>query len=395
MKKIVSNCGALVMIGTLLMCIPGCHTSSSSNNANADVRFKKITLTTDFLAEGVAVADVNKDGKMDVLAGTVWFEAPEWKRHEIDGNKVYKTTEYSNTFLDYTMDVNHDGWMDLIRIPTPGAEATWYENPKNAPGLWKEHVLYHSVGNESPGMYDIDNNGMKDLLCNDSKNKKMIWVSPPASKNDTSWTAHIISKDSVRGTHMYTHGLGFGDMNRDGRTDVVMREGWWEAPVNRKQEDWIFHPADLGDECSQMYIMDLDGDGDMDVISASAHRYGIWWHEQVKDGDSTRWIQHEIYNKFSQTHGMALVDINGDGHPDLVTGKRYYAHNGHDVGAEEPAMLYWFEYKPGKIPQWIPHQIDDNSGVGLHLVTQDMNKDKLVDIVTGNKKGVYIFEQIK
>ncbi|MEO6289631.1 MAG: FG-GAP and VCBS repeat-containing protein [Ginsengibacter sp.] len=385
----------LLLFSAPVLLMNAYHPSSVAEAANKEVTFKKIILTTDFLSEGVAVADVNKDGQMDVLAGTFWFEAPDWKRHEIDAGKIYKTVEYSNTFLDFAMDVNYDGWMDLIRIPIPGAAATWYENPKNAPGYWKEHAAFHSVGNESPAFYDIDNDGLPDLVCADSKNKKMVWVSPPPSKNDSSWTRHIISNDSIRGTHMYTHGLGFGDMNNDGRTDVVMREGWWEAPVNRKQENWIFHPANLGDECSQMYIMDLDGDGDMDVISASAHRYGMWWHEQVKAGDSVNWVQHDIYNKFSQTHGVALADINQDGYPDLVTGKRYYAHNGHDPGAEEPAMLYWFEYKPGKVPTWVPHQIDDNSGVGLQVVTHDMNKDNLVDIVESNKKGVYIFLQVK
>ncbi|MEP7231944.1 MAG: FG-GAP and VCBS repeat-containing protein [Ginsengibacter sp.] len=385
----------LLLATAIILLLNGCHTSSAPKTTTADVRFKKIILTTDFLSEGVAVADVNKDGLMDVLAGTFWFEAPAWKRHEIDPGKIYKTIEYSNTFLDFAMDVNQDGWMDIIRIPTPGQAATWYENPRNVPGYWKERAVFHAVGNESPAFYDIDGDGLKDLVCADSKNKKMVWVSPPTSKEDTSWIEHIISNDSIRGTHMYTHGLGFGDMNNDGRTDVVMREGWWEAPLNRKQEDWIFHRTNISDDCSQMYVMDLDGDGDMDIISASAHRYGIWWHEQVQAGDSIKWVQHEIYNKFSQTHGMALVDINGDGYPDLVTGKRYYAHTGHDPGAEEPAMLYWFEYKPGKIPAWIPHQIDDNSGVGLQVVTQDMNKDNLPDIIVSNKRGVYIFEQVK
>ncbi len=392
-NKRLKNLAALtVMIAVSFLQIVSAQSSTQKGHT---VKFKKYTLTTDFVAEGVAVADVNKDGKMDVLAGTFWFEAPDWKRHEIIPGKVFITTVYSNSFLNFSMDVNRDGWMDLINIPTPGAAATWYENPKNKPGFWKEHSLFHSVGNESPAMYDINNDGTMDLVCNDSKNKKMVWVSAPLSKSDTSWTQHIISNDSVRGTHMYTHGLGFGDFNKDGRQDVVMREGWWEAPADRKQTDWKFHPGAISEECSQMYPMDLDGDGDIDVISASAHNYGIWWHEQVQDGDSIRWVKHEIYTKFSQTHGMALVDINGDGNPDLVTGKRYFAHNEHDPGSLEPSVLYWFEYKPGKVPTWIPHEIDDNSGAGLQVVTKDMNNDKLVDIIVSNKKGVYIFEQVR
>jgi hypothetical protein len=223
----------------------------------------------------------------------------------------------------------------------------------------------------------------------------VIWISAPPNKKDTTWTSYIISNDTLLGTHQYTHGLGFGDINQDGRQDVLIREGWWEAPADRKQPDWKFHPAALGAECSQMYTMDLDGDGDLDVISASAHNYGIWWYEQVKQGDSLQWEQHEISKEFSQTHGLALADVNNDGHPDLITGKRYFAHNGHDPGSQEPAVLYWFEYQPGTAPKWIPHLIDDNSGVGLHVVTEDMNQDQRLDIVVSNKKGVYVFEQLK
>jgi hypothetical protein len=393
-KTIAFACCAVLLLGVLFF-TNSCGTAKGVAKDGADVHFKKTILTNEFVAEGATVADVNKDGKMDILSGTFWFEAPTWTRHEIQPGKVFNTKEYSTTFLNFAQDLNYDGWMDLIRVGIPGAPATWYENPKKAQGLWTEHALYHSVGNESPAMRDIDGDGITDLVCNDSKNKKMVWISAPKSATDTAWTAHIISNDSVRGTHMYTHGLGFGDMNADGREDVLMREGWWEAPLDRKQENWTFHVANLGWECSQMYPMDLDGDGDMDVVTASAHDYGMWWHEQVKQGDTAAWIQHDIYKAISQTHGMALVDVNGDGHMDLVTGKRYYAHNGHDPGAEDPSVLAWFEYKPGKQPQWILHEIDRDSGVGLHVTTQDMNKDGLVDIVIGNKKGVFLFEQLK
>lgn len=369
--------------------------AASSLAQESAVGFKKHILTTDFIAEGVAVADVNKDGKTDVLAGTHWFEAPKWTRHAIAAPEKFKTTEYSNSFLHFAMDVNQDGWMDLITVGFPGEPTHWYENPRNKKAYWKKHFVYHSVGNESPAFFDIDEDGRKDIVCADSKNKRVVWLSPPLRAGDTAWQAYVISNDSLLGTHQYTHGLGIGDMNLDGRNDVVFREGWWEAPTDRKQSDWTFHPADLGKEAAQMYIRDVDEDGDQDVISSSAHNYGIWWHEQVKAGDSVKWVHHGIYKEFSQTHGLRLEDINGDGQPDLVTGKRYYAHNGKDPGAEEPAVLYWFEFRHGKKPQWIPHQIDDNSGAGLNLVVEDINNDKRRDIIIANKKGVYVFLQSK
>jgi hypothetical protein len=293
------------------------------------------------------------------------------------------------------MDVNQDGWIDMIRVGFPGAEARWYENPKNKPGHWASHLLYHSVGNESPMFVDVDGDGRPDLLCNDAVSKKVVWISAPENPGDTAWTAHTISSDTLIGTHMFTHGLGLGDINGDGRKDVIIKSGWWEAPEDRKQSDWKYHPADLGQDCSEMFVLDLDGDGDSDVVSASAHNYGMWWHEQVKQGDSIAFITHEIFKEFSQSHGMALADINKDGHPDLVTGKRFWAHNGNDPGEREPAVIYWFEYQPGKQPKWIPHLIDNNSGVGLHVPVEDMNNDNLPDIIISNKKGVFVFEQVK
>ncbi len=365
---------------------------------SSPVHFKKNILFTEFekyISEGVATGDVNKDGKPDVMAGTFWFEAPNWKRHEIDTPEIHSIGGYGNSFLNYSMDVNSDGWIDFIRIGFPSKEAWWYENPKNKKGYWKKHLVFHSVGNESPAFVDIDGDGRPDLLCNDPINKKVVWVSPPRGKHDTAWTTHIISADTIIGTNLFTHGLGYGDINGDGYKDVIIKDGWWEGSKGPKKPNWKFHPAVLGDECAQIYVMDVDGDGDNDIISSSAHNYGIWWYEQIKSGDSVTWKQHEIYNKFSQSHGLLVVDINKDGHPDLVTGKRFWAHNGNDPGAREPAVLYWFEFKPGPQPVWIPHLIDEDSGIGLQGVSTDMNKDGLPDIIISNKKGIFVFDQLR
>jgi hypothetical protein len=361
------------------------------------VKFRKIVITRDFISEGVAVGDVNHDGKLDILAGSFWFESPRWIRHNITSPKIfYPDTLFSNSFLNFSMDVNQDGWIDLIRVGFPGEELVWYENPKNAGGFWKEHMIYRHIGNESPALADVDGDGRPDIICNDPVKKEVIWIKSPAIKGDTTWKVYTISHDSTLATNRYTHGLGFGHMNLDGRRDVIITKGWWETPNDPTKPDWIFHPADLGEDAAQMYAIDIDGDGDMDLISSSAHNYGVWWHEQIIDEKGNiSYKHHEISRAFSESHGLVMTDVNGDGLPDLVTGKRYFAHNGKDPGAFEPAVLYWFELNPGRPPVWIPHLIDDNSGIGLLPVVTDINQDGLPDIITANKKGVYVFEQVK
>jgi len=368
----------------------------ASAQTNRPIKFKKEILTNMFFSEGVAVGDVNRDGKKDVLSGAFWYEAPNWKQHEIaKGDTFTVNGGYSNSFLNFSMDVNQDGWIDFIRVDTPGESVVWYENPKNKAGHWKAYTIQKSLGNESPYLVDLDADGRPDIVGNDPVAKQMIWLKAPSKKGDIEWKRYVISTENI-GLHKYTHGLGVVDMNGDGRLDVLMREGWWEAPLDRTQPDWKFHRADLGEECSQMYLLDVNKDGLKDVISMSAHKYGMWWHQQGKDAQGNpTWEKHEISKLFSQTHGLALADINKDGNPDLVTGKRFFAHNGKDPGEFEPAVLYWFEFKPGATPTWIPHQIDDNSGVGLHLVVEDMNRDGLLDIITANKKGAHVFLQQK
>lgn len=356
-------------------------------------QFRKSTLTTDFISEGVAVGDVNHDGKLDIMAGSCWFEAPEWKRHQIAPEKIFNPeTDYSNSFLNHAADVNQDGWIDLLVVDFPGTYSSWFENPKNKKDShWKEHRIYEPVGNESPAFVDVDGDGKVDLLCADSNAKQLIWLKSPTSTTNLVWEKFTISEINVPGTDIFSHGLGYGDINMDGRSDVMIREGWWEGPNDPKQASWKFHEANLGDQCSQMYTLDVNGDGLMDVFSASAHLSGVWWHEQMKDGT---WEQHVISYAFAESHAVAKVDLNGDGQPDFVTGKRNLKRNTwrKNPGTHGPPLLYWFEFTPGVEPYWIEHQIDNESGAGLNIATADMNADGRMDIVIANFKGVFLFE---
>lgn len=365
------------------------------------VKFKKYHLWDEFYTEASTIADVNKDGKLDIIAGARWFEAPEWKSHDIwKHKKFFYNKGYSDSFLNFATDVNEDGWVDMILFDFPGKEVYWLENPAGADVLWKR-MLVDSIGsNESPMMVDIDSDGKQDLVFGNEKTGQMNWWSHAVKSKKVTWTRHAISEAKAKGVGMFSHGLGWGDINGDGTNDVMIIGGWWEAPKNpgTSTTPWKFHDANLGYPCSQMLPYDLDGDGDTDIVSGSAHNYGLWWHEQVKDqNNNINFKRHVIDSTFSEVHSVVMKDVNNDGLPDIITGKRFFAHQGEGPGGMEPPFVYWFELlKDGKgKPVWVRHLIDDNSGVAINFEAEDMNKDGLLDFVVGNKNGVFYFEQIK
>jgi len=358
-----------------------------------EVQFERTAVDRTFRSEGVAVGDINHDGKMDIFAGDVWYEAPDWKMHELRKVGTYKAAGgYSQCFANFAQDVNGDGWIDSLVIGFPGGPCYWYENPKNQPGHWKQRMVCKSACNETPVFVDLLGTGKPVLLF--GTGGVMTWYSIPKDLEGL-WDAHAVSEGKAPGTQNFSHGLGIGDINGDGRNDVLVTAGWWEAPEDRTKGPWTFHPAKFGPNCADMHAHDFDGDGDNDLLTSSAHAYGIWWHEQVRTDKGVEFKQHEIFKDFSQAHAVHLVDMNGDGVKDFVTGKRWYAHNGKDPGGKEPAVLYWFEVRrpeKGKV-EFIPHKIDDDSGVGTQFVVQDFNGDGKPDIVTSNKKGVHVFLQ--
>lgn len=375
----------------------GCGASQKKNTVTTPTQpsFQKEVIYDQFISEGANAADFDNDGDIDIVAGHYWFEAPNWEKHEIRPVEVFDYTKgYSHSFLNFTMDVNQDGWEDYICFDFPGEGVYWYENPKGEERHWKEYLIDPMACNESPMTVDLDGDGRLELVFGNMDRGEMMWYRPPAKKGSTAWTGKAIGLPQEEGTRQYSHGLGWGDINGDGIKDIIVREGWWEVPEDLSAFPWTFHPADLGLACSQMYAYDFDKDGDQDVLSASAHAYGVWWHEQVVGEEGQIAFQrHLIDTSFSQTHGVAFLDLNGDNEPDFVTGKRFYAHQGRDPGGKEPAVIYWFELTHNEAgrPHWVRHEIDDDSGIGIHVVARDLNGDGKTDILNGNKKGVIVF----
>lgn len=393
-------------------------TSLPAADSPHQVRFQKHQLDDKFRSEGVAVADFNNDGRPDIAAGFVWYEAPDWKLHVIADEPPSKSTSllgspphfnpkgYSNSFCCFAEDRDGDGWTDLIVVDFPGTPTWWFRNPGNADKLWTKHVCVPVTNNESPEYLDVDGDGQRELVAAMSPDPsqpdgpgRRIVIASPGSDPLARWQEMLISEKAAPGTRRYSHGLGVGDLNGDGRRDVLVADGWWEQPpAAETRQAWPFHPAAFGErppggegKAAQLIVQDFDGDGDNDVLSSSPHAFGIWWHEQV---GPNRWKRHEIDSSFSQTHAVCSGDINGDGLVDFVTGKRWWAHGGKDPGGDEPAVFVWFELRRGNQgPEWIAHHFDRDSGVGTQFVLADVNQDGLLDVVSSNKRGVHYFEQ--
>jgi hypothetical protein len=372
-------------------------------NANADdIQFKKLVLDTRFISEGVAAGDVNRDGKLDVLAGNVWYQAPDWKRHEIAPVKdVDPKQAWSNCFHCWAADLNKDGWIDQIVIGMPGEKAIWRENPKGKSGPWKEHLIWRSAGNESPLYEDLFGNGKKVLIMG-YDDAHLAWFEPAADPY-SEWTCHNVSELKGAGSQRYSHGLGVGDLDEDGRKEILTTQGYYKGT---RKGPWIFVKADLGPDCAQMLSLGPK----KGILTTSAHARGVWWFEPDPERDApgasgrnarapgmdVSFNKHVIDETISVTHAANLALLGKPKTLNLITGKRQWAHPpGVDVGSEEPAWLVRYELdRTSESLKWTRHIIDEDSGVGTQFVAQDMNRDGLHDIVVSNKNGVFLFAQL-
>jgi hypothetical protein len=181
---------------------------------------------------------------------------------------------------------------------------------------------------------------------------------------------------------------------------VICTAGWWEQPAAGRAATgpWTFHPANLGTAVADIIAYDLNSDGKPDAINSCAHQFGIWAYlqETAKDGQATFVKQDLFPDLISETHALIAADINGDGLKDLVTGKRFWSHGKSEPGSDKPARLFWFEAArsaDGKI-SFTPHEIDNDSGMGTQFTVLDFNHDGKLDVITSNKKGVFVFEQV-
>jgi hypothetical protein len=364
--------------------------------------FRKLVLSSEFFCEGANYGDFDGDGTNDVVAGPYWYAGPDFStRHAIYAEPVFVVEAYSDNFFAFVRDLSGDGVNDVLFVGFPGESAYWYENSGDGSSFTR-HDVVASVGNESPDYTDITGDGEPELVFieiqPDLAHGRYGYAGPGVDAREP-WTFHPLSPLGLY-SH-FTHGMGVGDVDGDGRRDLIESTGVWSQPASlagdplwQKSDRLLVQPGG-----GQMIADDVDRDGDQDIVTTlAAHGYGLSWFEQ----EGGAFVEHNIVPStpaetgvvMHEPHSLAMADINGDGRLDIVTGERHWAHppDGGDFAA--PARLYWFEAGgDGGTVTFTPHLVDEQSGVGTQVIAGDVNDDGLVDIVLANKKGAFVFLQ--
>lgn len=407
MSRLVS---ALASASSLALFCCGGETHQGTPDAGRpepplDPTFEKITLHREFQCEGATFGDFDADGTKDVVLGPDLYLGPEYaERRSIWARRdpPFDVRGYSDCFFEWAYDFDGDGLLDVLMVGFPGQLAQWFQNPGTADGAWVSNVVIQNVDGESPEWADITGDSRPELVF--MTGGVLGYAGPDPLDPGAPWVFHPISEP--RGYGGFTHGLGVGDLDGDGRTDLLEASGYFLQPASLVGDpSWARVDQPFGGGGAQMEVRDLDGDGDSDVVSTlAAHGYGLAWYEQNAPGATPRFTEHVIVPGTApgpsdtvilhEPHALRMADVDGDGTDDIVTGERHWAHIPEGASFDTPGRLYWFRVgKDGESPTFEPHLVDDDSGVGTQVTAGDVNDDDKLDVVVANKKGAFVFRQ--
>lgn len=386
---------------------------ASSLAAAGEPKWKKHDINAKSEFEAAGVLDVDNDGKLDIVAGGFWYNAPDWTPYKV--RDVIKQGTYYHDFATLPYDVNGDGKTDFVTVSYFTQEVGWVENPGEKGKLWTYHEVDKPGNIEAAVAVDLTGDGVPEVLPNAVQN--VVWYELKRNGGSQGeFKKHdfgALSKSSAG------HGVGTGDVNGDGRVDLLTPKGWFEAPAQPASQEWTWHGGwNLGATGIQILARDVDGDGLSDVVWGNGHNYGLFWMRQEKgaNGEIAWGKPEEIDKSIASVHTLLWADIDGDGKAlELVTGKRVYAHEV-EAGDTDASVIAWYDFDRSA-KKWNRHVIfqgepaknapkeaaqrnaqkdfpPGTAGTGLQMTAVDIDKDGDIDLLCPGKSGLYLFENL-
>lgn len=353
----------------------------------ADLRFVVHTLDETAEHNAAAVIDVNRDGRLDIVSGQWWYDLTHGQRYRVREIEIIRGRydDYSNL----PVDLNGDGRLDLVSANYRSGKLYWIEQPPEPTVLWTTHLIAAPGPMETARLVDLNGDGQLDVLPNGRD--WAAWWEFRRENSKVQWLRHELPQ-ALAG-----HGIGAGDVNGDGRLDVVGSRGWAEAPLDAIREPWIWRPEFTlhRDSSIPILVVDIDLDGDADIVWSRAHHTGIFWLEQQRHGEQRTWIKHVIDTTWSQCHTLELADLDGDGQPEIVAGKRWMAHEGKDAGEWDPLVICAYSFLPES--RTFRRQILSSGGPAswdLDPKIADLDGDGDLDLICPGRSGLCWLENV-
>ena len=352
-------------------------TVCSSVWADSDIEFKYVIIDENGPGgmHTKSVGDLNGDGLEDLLvagtAGTiVWYENPGLTRHVVTatGGRWSTDAEVADIDQDGDNDIVVSDWYQNNRI-------VWFEN-SGIGKSWTMHIIGQPRAHDIE-LGDLDRDGDLDIVTRTqggNGNKIQIW----RQDSGISWTRRASPVSCPSG-----EGLSCADIDRDGDPDIVIAQRWYETPsdiINGKFAEHIYstswtHRAVIAK------TGDMNKDKKIDIVltpsESKGGSYRTSWFEAPADPKKRNWVEHIIDNGIETvTHALGVGDMDGDGDLDVLTAEM---HQGADP---DEVRVY---INKGKGLSWKKQVVATTGSHNMRLV--DLGGDGDLDIFGANWSG--------